>query len=244
MNVMVKTVAGIVLLSSQFDLSAEEVNPSFIGWVGLWNGEMVRWAENENQIASLCPKALAQEERVKCKAENLAEKVWTIGAYTRPDKNSRKAGEILITVKPGDPFVASFKSPGGEIAQFEPDLYDQDWGYGPYFHQTILEQKGDWLEIPLRPFTRSAWIHPGAAIQRMDIIPIRKGPVYELDTQNIVITDIGKETVSYRSENSADMWCNAGAPPKPPAGESKTIRIRELFSNGHLKLDIKYKRGC
>jgi len=244
MNVVAKTFLAIFLLFIQFDLFSDEANPSLIGWVGFWNEEMVKWAENENQISSLCPENLSQEEQRKCKAENLPEKVWTIHAFNQPDTKSGKTGEIFTSVKPGDPFVSSFKSPSGEISQFEPDLYDQDWGYGPYFHQTIVEQKGDWLKIPLTPLTASAWINPGTAIQRLDIIPIRKGPVYTLNTESIVITEIGKETVSYRLENSADMWCNEGAPPKSPAGDIKTIKIGELFSNGHLKLDIKYKRGC
>lgn len=238
-----KIFLGILLLFTQFNLIASEKNLSLLGWVGFWNQEMLIWAENENRLLSLCPKSLKHEEQIKCKVDQLSEKHWTIPVYKDPNTESSKMGEIIISIKPGKPFYSSFKSPQGEIIPFETDLYDLDWGYGPYFHQTILEQRGEWVKIPLVSIT-SAWINPRVGIQNIDVFTIRKGIVYELESESIVILGIEKNTMSYRLENVSDLWCDEGNPPKLPPDNRKTIKIKNLFDKDHLLLNIKYKRGC
>lgn len=234
-----------LLLFTTFNSVAEGSKASLIGWVGLWNKEMVEWVENENRIYKLCPKSMAQDTYKECRKTNLSEKTWLIEVFSSPDKKSEKVGEILITVKPGDSFVSSFKNLKGVIIQFEPDLYDQDWGYGPFFHQTILERKNNWIKIPIKASGSPVWINPGDGIQYLDIITINEGTVYTMDSESIVITNIGDKSISYRIENESDMWCDIGSPPKPPESTSKTIKINELYDiHKHLKLDVKYKRGC
>ncbi|MEE9615365.1 MAG: hypothetical protein V3W31_10525, partial [Thermodesulfobacteriota bacterium] len=57
---------------------------SSIGWVGLWNEEMVEWAENEKRIHGLCPESMSQVSYEKCRRDHLAEKTWMIRAYKGP----------------------------------------------------------------------------------------------------------------------------------------------------------------
>ncbi len=220
----------------------EAAAPQEIGWVGLWNDDMLEWAENENQIYQLCPKSMSKETYEKCRKDNLAEKIWMVHAYKGPESSSETAGEILIAVKPGSPFTAYFKDKSGMITDFEPDLYDQDWGYGPFFHQTILESNVDWIKIPLGT---PVWINPTDSIKHLDITAITEGVVYMLDTESILITKIEEDVISYRPEHPSDMWCDEGDPPELEASETKKIKIEELYdANKRLKLDIKYKRGC
>lgn len=239
------TLLASLLLFTIFNSVADASKSSLIGWVGLWNEEMVEWVENQNRIYNLCPKSLTQDAYEKCRRTNLSKKVWAIETYSGPDKKSGKIGEIKITVNPGNPFISSFESSSGKISQFEPDLYEQDWGYGPFFHQTVLEQRGDWFRIPLTTSNSSAWINLKASIQHVDIITINEGTVYTLDSASIVITNIAENSVSYRVENESDMWCDTGSPPQQPKSTTKTIKINELYDMyNHLKLDVKYKRGC
>ncbi len=236
---------AIVLLSFISNSTAEVTKFSLMGWVGLWNEEMVEWAENENRIYKLCPKSMSSDSYEKCRRNNLAKKTWIIQAYKSPSNTSEKAGEIIISVKPGDPFVSSFKNNEGTIRYFEPDLYDQDWGNGPFFHQTILERKGDWIKIPIKALIAPVWVNFRDSIKYLDIITITEGIVYTLDSESIVITKIKGVSVFFRIEHESDMWCNTGSPPKLNESEVKIIHIQELYdTQKHLKLDIKYKRGC
>ncbi len=236
---------AMFLLSPISHLAAEEAQLSSIGWVGLWNEEMLEWAENENRIDRLCPRSMSQDAYEKCRRNHLAKKTWIIQAYKSPRNTSEKVGGLSITVKPGSSFVASFKDNKGKIRDFEPDLYDQDWGYGPFFHQTVLERKHDWIRIPIRSLDTPIWINPRDRIRNLDIITVAEGVVYMLNAESIVITKQEGDTVFFRIEQQSDMWCNDGTPPKLNASEVKQINIQQLYdSRNHLILDIKYKRGC
>lgn len=226
--IKVITVAFLFILSMVFlardVVIAEEAGSPSIGWVGLWNEEMVEWAENGNRTVK---------------------KIWKIQAYRSPINTSEKIGEILIAVEPGSPFVASFRDNKGEIRNFEPDLYNEDWGYGPFFHQTVLERKEDWIKIPVRSLDMPLWINPKDNIKHLDIITVTEGVVYMLGGESIVIIKKEGNTVFFRIEQPSDMWCDVGTPPELNAGEVKKIKIEQLYdSDKHLTVDIKYKRGC
>lgn len=234
-----------LILSPISIIAAEDEKLSSIGWVGLWNEEMVEWAENENRMYNLCPKTMSQELYNKCKINNLAKKVWLIPAYKSPNNISEKIGVILVTVKPGSSFIASFKNKKGIERGFEPDLFEQDWGYGPYFHQTYLEIKKDWIKIPINSLNVPVWINPRGSIKNLSTIAVTKGVVYKLGDESIVIIKQEGDTVFYRKVLKSDMWCNTGTPPDITSRKIKKIKIKQLYnSNMNLLLDIKYKRGC
>lgn len=245
MKILKIIILGMLLFSTQIILFADETKLSLNGWVGLWNEEMVEWAENENRIHRLCEKSkLSQDQVAECKKKYLSSKTWSITAFSSPNKKSEKLGEILITVKPGSSFLATIKPKNEKEIDFTPDLYDRDWGYGPYFHQTILDKKSDWLQVALLGLKAPAWINPKNDIKFEDIKSIELGNIYSFNSKSIVIIKKDNKAIKYRMENKSDMWCDVGTPPKIPSGEIKTINIKDLFENGHLKLDIKYKRGC
>jgi hypothetical protein len=121
---------GILLHSVPTITFANKAEVSDTGWIGLWNEEMIEWAENENQIYRLCEKdKLSPEQLEQCKEKHLSSKIWSINVHSEPSKNSPKLGEIQITVTPGSSFQASIKSKNNKLIEFTPDLYDQDWGH-------------------------------------------------------------------------------------------------------------------
>lgn len=241
-----KNIAITLLLFLSFTTTSKaiEPNPLVPSWIGLWNNQMMEWAENENQISILCPKTLSTNERESCKSAKLSPKIWDIKMYSKPDTESSSLGIIKITVIPGSPLLSTFNATKGKQLAFETDLYDSDWGYGPYFHQTILDKKGGWIKISITDKSPPGWINTIESIQSQNIYQLEVGDIYLYSSESIVITHIGKNTISYRLENKADMWCSDGEPPKPPTPVIKTINKKELYHNGHLKLKKSYTRGC
>ena len=224
-------------------VSAEQRN--IVGWVGLWNTSMVEWAENENRLHRLCPKSMAEKDRTSCKNFHLRSKTWAIPTFLKPNTASTKTGEILIEITPGMGFKISYQPKGKEAISFTPDLYDPDWGYGPYFHQTVLEVKGDWVLLPKIPFHQPVWINASKLIGQKDILALKVGGIYWLNKKEIVIVKKTKSGVFLRPEQRADMWCEGGEPPPIKSVKPDWVSNELLYDkNGHLKLTIVYTRGC
>ena len=225
---------------------ASEHRKVMLGWVGLWNNDMVQWAENGNRLGRLCPHSMAERERSACKKEVLAPRVWKLPLLNKPDAASGDSGEILITATPGRGLSAAYRPPGeSEVIPFETDLYDPDWGYGPYFHQTVLELQDDWVLLPKRPFNARVWVNVKKHLGGEEIIYLEEKGIYRLDKNNIVISGISKDGLWVRPEQAADMWCTEGEPPSLKKTEPKQVRTKDLFDkDGHLRLKPAYMRGC
>ena len=95
---------AIVLLSFISNSTAEVTKFSLMGWVGLWNEEMVEWAENENRIYKLCPKSMSSDSYEKCRRNNLAKKteqleqILQVSSHTlRSLKKSAHTTEVVTT---------------------------------------------------------------------------------------------------------------------------------------------------
>jgi len=241
-----KNIAITLLLFLSFTTTSKAIEPyPFVqGWIGLWNNQMMKWGENENQLSNLCPKTLSANDKESCIAAKLLPKEWDIKMFAKPDIESSLLGVIKITVIPGSPFLSSFNNTKGKQLAFKTDLYDPDWGYGPYFHQTILDKKGNWIKISITDKAPLGWINTRESIQSQNIYKLAVGDIYLYSSESIVITHIDKNAISYRLKNKADMWCSDGEPPKPPTPVIKTINKKELYHNGHLKLKKLYTRGC
>lgn len=59
------------------------------------------------------------------------------------------------------------------------------------------------------------------------------------------MTGVNGGEVRARLEQPADMWCDAS--PAPPISSSAEIRLAgaDLYTaTGHLRLHVKYTRGC
>jgi hypothetical protein len=216
-------------------------------WVGLYNGELLQWLENENQLAVLCPKSLPMEKLQACKSEKLRAKKLELSVFESPQVNN-KIGSLVITATPGKGLTIAFqKQNTAQLVSFEPDLFDVDWGYGPYFHQTVLDQKGEWILLPALPLPQSGWINL-ADLKESIALVLRQAEletVYEMGNQSVVITKFTDTGITARSEQPSDMWCQEGDAPKLKSFTSCEIKYQDLFDlNRHLKIKPKYKRGC
>jgi hypothetical protein len=169
-------------------------------------------------------------------------KVAVMTVRTLPRDSAARRGAIVVVATPGRGLTAHASS-GGVATAFEPDLFDGDWGYGPYFHQTIVNRQGSWYQVPIDALPGPAWLNAvewsGAAdVQDVDgIISTPQG--------DMVVLGIADRELRVRPEQPADMWCESGEP--PPLKPWKEIRIpfRELFNpTGHLLITRKYTRGC
>jgi len=236
-------VLGIFLVFSPSYTYSVESAISEIGWVGLYNQEMVEWLENQNRIDALCPRALGPTLQ-SCRDEKLKPRTWGIDVREKPEWNSERLGTIVITATPGVGLTAVFRSSNDSI-MFTPDLFHVDWGYGPYFHQTFRDNRNSWYMLPRNPLPKPGWIDISRLTKTPDIKNIAEAQVYEMDGNGIVLTRIHNDKITIRSEQPADMWCEAGDPPKLKPVQQRELRWSDLFTrDGHLKLKIKYMKGC
>ena len=244
-----------LFLSFSINLKKSIAEEKPLLWIGLYNSEMIAWLENENCLQNknceeeLCPGSLSIEERKECEIKNLKPRSWELSVLDVPSNDGKKIGNLIITSIPGKGIKAAFKpTNSSDSISFQPDLFDEDWGYGPYFHQTVLEWKKEgWFLLPKNPLPFPAWINLLEISQEIDshIISIEIGQVYQFDDKSIVILDITKTGLLIRLEQPSDMWCEEGDPPPLTPSKPKELKYDNIFDkDGHLKLKIKYKRGC
>ncbi len=208
--------------------------------------------ENENQIETLCPKTSVNFE--SCKKEKLRPRIWSLKIYETPDAQSQAIGKIQITGIPGKGLRAQYLPEGKAPMDFPSDSKGTDWGYSCYFEFTVVDEKGDWFQLPKRPFPKSVWINPkidwgkgGDLSTSFTSRPLDNETVYNAGALgNIVITKFSASEFRFRKENVNDMSC--GNEPKnisPIELKEITKPISTLFDkDGHLIVWPAYCRGC
>jgi len=225
MELLSRTQPSDIAIKPSVDSRAEDIT-AMIGWIGLWNSEMLDWAENKNT----------------------GSKVWTFNIHQKPNAETKIVGSILVTVISQSAFEFAYRAERSSQAEpFAPDLYDQDWGYGPYMHQTFIARNKMWFKLPRNPLLSEGWIN-GIAISkggRVNVLPIEAKQIYKLDGKNIFVDKVDLEAIYYRSEQKADMWCFDNNPPPLKKVRFKKASMQSLLNrDGHLKLTIAYTRGC
>lgn len=217
------------------------------GWVGLYTSALIGWLENENRLNSICAHTTpGSRQREQCQRDTLEPRLYETTLRSEPRASATPAGTIVIKATPGRGLRAFYRSaPGAATAQFIPDLYDFDWRYGPYFHQTFLDRRESWFLLPATPLPQPAWIDlsefgGSANLRLLQIEDIIRTPIGDVVVLNV---EVGAVTV--RPEQEADMWCEEGDPPSLQPYEEIVIHTQDLYSeSGHLLVDIKYTRGC
>ncbi len=218
--------------------------------VRLWNQQVIANLENQNQIDALCPPALAPALRADCRKEKLQPKKWKVALYEKPSDRSKEIGTLVLTATPGQGLSYEFVPAGGGAAsKFVPDLFDSDWGYGPYADHTVLAREGDWVLLPARPFPRPAWLDLKAGLgSGPDLYdPVDVGQVYELDGRHRTVKEAREDGLLLRDELPSDMPCYDSAGSPATAAEPKAVLFpwAKLYDgDGHLKLLKAYTRGC
>lgn len=244
---MPRRITAVLLLALLSTTPFALTQPEHVVWIGLWNPGMLEWAENENRIHRLCPKELEPAEQQQCREKHLPAKTWNIPLYASPDFASKQSGKLVVTVEPGKPLsLAYHPSVSGKPISFTPDLYDPDWGYGPYFHHTVREYRDHWTALPPDPFPSTVWINTSHSLNYQHFISPIPGYIYLLDKQeDVVLVKKDSDAFYFRPPQPADMWCEAGDPPPIKPVPLRRIPIAKLYDKrGHLRLTVKYTRGC
>jgi hypothetical protein len=201
--------------------------------VALFKGDLLGWVENNNRLKEICP---TQDKA--CVAAALAAKTDTLAVYDRP------SGKVIAILKiiyvPGEGIRAVLMQKKRSFS-FVPTVHDVDWGYGPWFHATLLDQRGAWKEIAL-PQIKSGWV----ALPEAEVLHVaEKGKVYSLHNRHIVVIDSTDSSLTVRDEQPSDMWCEAGEPPPVAAFKARIIPLSRLYDDQcNLLVLPAYTRGC
>lgn len=218
--------------------------PDELGWVGLYSAEMIEWLENGNRIDSLCGNVKG-DDGVRCREERLRPKPFVLSLYTGPER-AAAAGSLLLLATPREGMRWFFAPPNGvEAREFETDLAMQDWGYGPYYHQTYLERRGTWFLLPRDPFPAPVWFNAADLGDEPHVLGLLEVGIVEDHERSLVVIRIEQGHLIAREEQPADMWCESGEPPPLKAWTELRIPRRELYdARGHLRFRPAYMKGC
>ena len=234
------TAVFVALSGAYSPLGAQE---GFPAWIGLYDPAQIDWLENENRVSELCTDPVTIDA---CYVEVLGPSIRVLDLRHEPDSTSTRAGELIVVAVPGRGLSAHFRLDGSQQAvQLTPDLFLQDWGYGPYHHQTLAAQQGDWFQLPRGPWPESVWIRKPGEVDAPTSIYVLPGDIIEMGGAGWFVLAAEQDVLVLRPEQPADLCCREGEP--PPLEPAETIRrsrgeLRD--SMGHLVFKPKYLKGC
>lgn len=223
-------------------------NPDeFFGWVGMFSPALVAHLENENRLDKLCPAQADASATQRCRLEQMEPESLTVKLWSEPSTSSAAAGSLLMVATPGQGLTAFFTAAGSaEPVAIEPDLYDRDWGYGPpYFHMSVVEDQRPWVRLPENPFPRNTWLNVDDLSLELMTEWLAVGNIVTSPFGDLFITRIDSTGIVARAEQPADMWCSSGAAPPVQLAPDIVVSRDSLFTpTGHLRVHVKYTRGC
>ena len=232
-------VAGVAA-AAPHEVAAQE---GFVGWVGLYSHDRLGWLENENRIAELCPPSADLET---CRATMLAPITDTLPLHSGPRDSSSPVGALLVVLSPVTGMSALFvDAKSGVERPFVPDVFLQDWGYGPFFHQTFVQRVDDWFQLPAGPWDTPVWVHLGGDGPAPSLMSVHPEDIVELRGRGMFVVQASPSGLVLRSEQPADLWCHEEDP--PPLVEDRPVfypRSELLDEQGHLLIRPKYLKGC
>ncbi len=226
---------GLVLLSAP-GVHAQE---GFRAWVGLYDPAHLGWLENENRLGELCTDSSTLTD---CHSEHLAPLVSVYPLHIEPDSSSRQIGDLTVDAVPGSGLRSHFRVAGSrQTTPFTPDLFLQDWGYGPYFHQTVSAQSGNWFKLPRGPWEDEVWVHRESESEHSSVILVQSGDIVEISGSSWYVIAAEPDALLVRAEQPADFWCEQGDPPSVTPSEPTRFSREELLdSDGRLVFRLKY----
>jgi hypothetical protein len=187
---------------------------------------------------------------------------WQLPLYESPSVEGKPAGRLIARVIPGEGIDFTYRPAAGENLRFEPDWVEPDWGYTFMMDHTVIDRKGDWFQLPPRPFPKAVWIQlpgrkPSEALKAGSVYTLTRSirargkrtalaTVFGADT-NIVIVSIQRDAVEIRKEEPFDMPCSTQErPSKLPATIPRYVIDAQAFYDGDLHLILKpaYPKGC
>jgi len=222
-------------------------NGQGIGWIGLYSAELVDWLENENRLGALCSAHQSESQPwYACREELLKPKVHVVRLKTAPNRQGRPGGDLIIESTPGKGLRAYYvPAEGGAAVPLIPDILNSDWGYGPFFHHSIVERRGSWLRLPEAPLPKGTWLDMSDLGPAANPTWLAPEDIVESPLGDLYIIDVANGRVRARPEQEGDMWCDADPPPPVAPFRALSLGASDLYtSTGHLRLRLKYTRGC
>lgn len=194
---------------------------------------------NSAVLKDLCPTGAPD-----CTAQALAPYTDKIPVYDAP--SGHIIASLNITYTP-DKGITAVMVQGPKTIPYTPPIYDADFGYGPWYHATLLDQNGPWQNIAL-PSIQSGWVNmPDADVIRMDKMRTDENlGIYTLNGRNIVPVTSSNTALTVRDEQPAhDMFCDIGTPPALAPFKTQSIPLDKLYDDAcNLLLVPAYMRGC
>jgi hypothetical protein len=237
--------AAVVIVTGSIPAAQLRRAPVELGWIGLYSNQLIEWLENENRIDELCPDIPGNTgERVRCRGEKLRSKAYVVVLRGAPNPAAPSRGSLLLVATPGKG-LQFFHVParGGAPREFSPDLTLEDWGYGPYYHETFLERRGDWFLLPEDPFPAGTWLNARDLGDDPHILQVEG--IVSSPRGNLVVLAVDREVVRARPEQPADIWCESSPPPPLQPWTEVRIPRGDLYSRtGHLLVAPAHMKGC
>lgn len=226
-------------------VQAQSGLPQKIAWAPLFDSKLLDWLENENRIEYLCPKDMQPAHRRHCIKTMLAPKESTLQLYAHSDRHSAMLGSLHTRYQPGKPLQIIYRSEKQKKEiEFTPDLYDSDWGYGPWFHQTIQARKGSWIQLPARPFATPVWFD-SATLSGFEPMLLNQGDFVRANGSAWLVVEISNAILRVRQEQASDLACNAEEDQKNAEPQTVDFSFKSLLdADSHWKLTFSYMRGC
>gem|GEM_PF-2502006 len=233
------------------------------GWILLAPMEAFGWAENRNRMMDLCRHDRRPEEETEaaCYRRILHPRTWILPLHEGPGPSTPSLGSLIIVATPGEP-VRPMVLPEGEVeaVPFDLDIYDPDFGYGPWFHQTLLAEEDGWYLVPAEPLGGPVWVGLEQAIPRPEIFRLQPDWIYQtrgelagrpgVASPDGATTLVSVETdgVLLRPRLHRDMPCGLDEP-EEEQDVADPVPVRVPFADlydesGRLLLRIRYTRGC
>lgn len=99
---MMCCMCGLGYISFAFAQQVPSFGRGEVGWVGLFDGELIGWLENENRLTHLCSNtAMNVPKWNECRDDKMKPKRHIIQVRGAPDETATLAGEIIVQATPG-----------------------------------------------------------------------------------------------------------------------------------------------
>lgn len=194
---------------------------------------------------------------------------WILPVYDGPSVTSTALGALIARVTPLDAIRWIHRTNSGDEISFEPDWVQSDYGYLYLMEQTVLDRRGDWVQLPPRPFPQAVWLQlPVRSRPAYEGEPglhrLEPGPVYTLSKtvsarpkkgegtivfnkgETLVIVAIHDRVLEIRKEQEFDSPCRGDD--RPPAGrklQTFLVDAEEFYdADLHLQVTLAYPKGC
>lgn len=215
--------------------------------VPLYDADKVAGMEAVNRFADICPPAEKPEDvpaRSRCIRDLMSPAVDYYDIYDAPD-GAVAGGLMLVYGQNGiEGRLVTFGPPHDNIHVYTPTVYDSDWGYGPWYHATLLDARENWMRVAL-PVIGAGWIEKKDGVRPLPMMESGHH-VFAWQGRGVVVenVDTAAGTVLLRDETAADSVCGDGAPEGPPV-QATQIPFAAFYDR-HCELSIipKYLRGC